>query len=722
MKRINVHTWRGQAPRGIRTVNTTAFGGIVLVPTILMVFLLGILLIACPEAGSSSGGGSQATVETIARANNGITAKWQASAGASGYIVTVTNEKGDVVVRKSVASVTDKNDYELDIDQLPKGTHKVSISTEENPDAAIATSKEISISTEPIVAVYKAHVSADNSAHRDKFSLGDYNDPGLLKIAGLKDGSKPRYEIKVSAGSTSIHTLAKQQIAEKVPSSGTNKGITYVGLAMDAATAAKWRGITVGSDVTITLTVYDDAGTKELLKQTITPKKSPNGSIYSWRGLQNMQDDLNGTYKLENDIEFPAPDTKGFKNFTPVGSTATSAFTGKLDGNNKQVSKLYIDHNAINAGLFGYVKAKTKDTDVIQNLTLEDPTVKSAESFVGILVGQLHTGTVSNVHVQGADGTVESKNSNVGGLVGQVVTTNGVVSSSSSSARVEGTQNIGGLVGYNKGTVRGYATGKVSGTDYVGGLVGFNPSGTLTGYATGAVSGNTWVGGLVGYNPSGTLTGYATGAISGESYYVGGLVGQNGGTARGYATGKVSGNTRVGGLVGSNTGTLRGYALGYVIKKGASAKDVGPGIGKVDGTPTAKVYVGRTSEEAGKTAGAGDHVGVIAKEGLTGTDVPSVTKSNGAAPQGIVIEGSGRNVAKTDTTAAVLYSKNEKSFDGFFGGAGAGEWTLGDDDYWPILNFAADFADGARTQDPSIPTKPTQQDPNDATKTLEFYE
>ena len=199
------------------------------------------------------------------------------------------------------------------------------------------------------MAVYK-------SAYRTKFSLGDYNDPELFKIYGLKDGSKPHYEIKVSAGSASIYTLAKTQIAEKVSSSGS----IYVGLAMDGA---KWRGITAGSEVTIMLTVYDDAGTKKLFSEIVTPKKSPNGSIYSWRGLQNMQDDLSEKYTLEDNIEFPAPNTKGFVTFTPIGSTATP-FTGTLDGNNKQVSKLYIDHKAaLYAGLFGFVKAKNKNKD-----------------------------------------------------------------------------------------------------------------------------------------------------------------------------------------------------------------------------------------------------------------------------------------------------------------------------------------------------------------------
>ena len=453
MKQINVHTCRGQRPRGIRTDNTTGIGGTGLggivwrVPTILMVLLLGILLIACQEAKPSSD--SKPTLETTTNANV-ITAKWKASEEASGYIITVTDNKGAIVFSKTVASETDKKEYELDI-PLSGGKYTVIVFTKEKPDEAIAT-KAIAISTEAtppgkiqdvkatkgkadgtdsvnsitltwtkltntntgkthkgetaelvqysiywkegdsiptdlssipssnivtldkptakdattfthtfsnfnkktqyafairatnnaglesdvsdtanattddadpklkelwayeatvtavfdaalkavdskkftvtqgsttykvnsavlatdrvnltldktlqtgeeitvaitagavtsssdrknkadsntvIVrgAVYKPH-SSTTTTHKGKFSLGDYNDPGLFKIVGLTGGSQPQYKITVATVSaiTPIYTLAKQQIAEKVPSSGTDKGSIYVGLAMD---------------------------------------------------------------------------------------------------------------------------------------------------------------------------------------------------------------------------------------------------------------------------------------------------------------------------------------------------------------------------------------------------------------------------------------------------------------------------------------------------------
>ena len=133
--------------------------------------------------------------------------------------------------------------------------------------------------------------------------------------------------------------------------------------------------------------------------------------------------------------------------------------------------------------------------------------------------------------------------------------------------------NVGGLVGYNYGTVSNcYASGAVTGTDYhVGGLVGRNDGTVSNCYATGTVTGIVYVGGLVGYNDdAGTVSNsYATGDVAGESYHVGGLMGLNfGGISNCYASGTVTGTDdhyHVGGLVGRNYGTVENsYAKGLV--------------------------------------------------------------------------------------------------------------------------------------------------------------
>jgi hypothetical protein len=137
-------------------------------------------------------------------------------------------------------------------------------------------------------------------------------------------------------------------------------------------------------------------------------------------------------------------------------------------------------------------------------------------------------------------------------------------------------QNFVGLIGFadNGSVVKnlGLSGGAVTGASCVGGLAGYN-SGTITGCrATGPVTGISSVGGLVGLNQYGALSRcYAAGSVNGSGNYVGGLAGgndQSGGTVNEcYATGAVTGNTYVGGLVGANSngGSVdHSYAAGPV--------------------------------------------------------------------------------------------------------------------------------------------------------------
>ena len=122
-------------------------------------------------------------------------------------------------------------------------------------------------------------------------------------------------------------------------------------------------------------------------------------------------------------------------------------------------------------------------------------------------------------------------------------------------ADVSGPELAAGLVGFNRGRIRGsYVTGRVSGIQNVGGLAGINSRfGEILGsYATSHVSGDDDVGGLVGDNRGEIVASYATGRAAGNSD-VGGLVGNHKSTGEisaSYATGTVSGGSNAGGLIG----------------------------------------------------------------------------------------------------------------------------------------------------------------------------
>ena len=117
---------------------------------------------------------------------------------------------------------------------------------------------------------------------------------------------------------------------------------------------------------------------------------------------------------------------------------------------------------------------------------------------------------------------------------------------------VAGNDYVGGLVGWNLGSVTAsYVTGSVGGNDFVGGLVGAVRGTIAESYATSSVGGNDYVGGLVGYTAGAEISdSYAMGDVSGDDY-VGGLVGfHSGAIANSYATGWVTGDEGVGGLMG----------------------------------------------------------------------------------------------------------------------------------------------------------------------------
>ena len=131
----------------------------------------------------------------------------------------------------------------------------------------------------------------------------------------------------------------------------------------------------------------------------------------------------------------------------------------------------------------------------------------------------------------------------VGGVVGQQY--GGTITECTSSAIVDGRNEVGGVVGQtnNGATLTAcYATGDVTAerdprnNTYAGGVVGFNGVGTLTAcYATGNVtgtgtgSGSIYVGGVTGNNASGTLTAcyHAAETVSGPDGATGGVVGRN---------------------------------------------------------------------------------------------------------------------------------------------------------------------------------------------------
>lgn len=303
--------------------------------------------------------------------------------------------------------------------------------------------------------------------------------------------------------------------------------------------------------------------------------------ISSCSQLQAINTDsitLAGYYALTNNID--CSDTINWNaglGFSPIGAGTT--FSGQFDGGGHEVQHLYINRpEDTQIGLF----AEIADGTTIGGVSLTDVEIHGGQA-TGSLIGVAY-GTIDSCSATGSvDGSFE-----VGGLVGG---NNGwdTVVNSHSEADVSGLGNVGGLVGSNYGNIYdSYSSGNVTGMDSegfasssIGGLVGWSTSGDLGGepatisgsYATGSVTGSSGVGGLVGSTTWMYLDhDYATGDItvtndSGDS--IGGLGGSIAYTyvVDSYATGDIDAPSAqsVGGLIGYGViAPEHSYATGNV--------------------------------------------------------------------------------------------------------------------------------------------------------------
>lgn len=324
------------------------------------------------------------------------------------------------------------------------------------------------------------------------------------------------------------------------------------------------------------------------------------------------------------------------------GSQQNTAFTGVFDGNGHSIDGLTIERStADSVGLF----AEIGNQSSVHNVTVSNATVTGYQD-VGILVG-LNRGTLSDA---------------------------------STSGRVTGEFDDGGLVGENRATIRtSSADGHVSGSDDTGGLVGKNTGSITSSSARGRTDGGLDVGGLVGFQESNAsvTSSSAVGTVRANRNNVGGLVGRNRGTvSESFADSRVVGNQRIGGLVGFQNlgGTVeKSFANGYIEGEQAGAL-----VGNMynNGTVRRSLATGRvnaTNEFSG---------GVLAKDGDgTSTVSRSYWDSVSTGENSSTLESDGATGFTTDTN-------NDQQADELTGQAAASNMQLDFERTWTTTTDA----------------------------------
>ncbi|HOW37046.1 MAG TPA: GLUG motif-containing protein, partial [Candidatus Pacearchaeota archaeon] len=310
--------------------------------------------------------------------------------------------------------------------------------------------------------------------------------------------------------------------------------------------------------------------------------------------LQEINNNLTAYYQLTSNID--CSDTINWNTgagFIPLGNEI-SLFTGSFQGNNYNISGLYINNNTRDySGLFGYVLGEVKNVRLINvNIT--------SKEFVGGIAG-LYQGSanLSNVHVSGeikatgyvggltgyleeniaildssSEASINSTSTYTGGLVGSSYTGT-IIENSHFTGNIQSTGNYaGGIAGIFSGLriTNCYSTGNITTTKaYVGGIAGKFDGGAGATISNSNNSGNitassSYVGGIVGLFGEGDVTNsHSTGHINGRGY-VGGLFGSfgEGDIINSYATGNIDGTDDcVGGLVGE-------FVIGQILGSNAS--------------------------------------------------------------------------------------------------------------------------------------------------------
>ena len=210
-------------------------------------------------------------------------------------------------------------------------------------------------------------------------------------------------------------------------------------------------------------------------------------------------------YRLANDIDLTdfITEINNEKKISTGWVRPGLSSSAHFDGNYHTISGLWVDDPGWNN-----IGLFNYNEGVIEKLYVKIAGKGITAGYcVGGLVGY-NSGTISECAV--IEGNVTALKNSCGGLCGY---NEGVISRSYANCTVWGDVYVGGLVGYvpyfysNSKVSQCYSLSTVVGSSEIGGLIGYLGSSVSQSYAAGIVSGGNFAGGFLGYNDEGIITG-----------------------------------------------------------------------------------------------------------------------------------------------------------------------------------------------------------------------
>ncbi len=381
---------------------------------------------------------------------------------------------------------------------------------------------------------------------------------------------------------------------------------------------------------------------KSFVVPVVSQTSVPDGytGIYSKSDLNNVRNNLAGSYILMNDIEFTDEDFAeggAFYNngagWTPIGENNSEAFTGTFDGNGFVIKNLYVNIDSENAdvfaGLFGHVK-----NAIIQNLGIEDGRIAAMVTtsintyvYAGGIAGYVYGSEIINCYHTGSVSASASVSIDQyyiyvmsGGIAGQI----------KSNSIITNCYNTGSVTASSSGPSDFYRLAA-----YSGGVVGDMQKSTVTRcFNTGTVATNVsdevyaYTGGITGKatDNSSIDNCYNTGIVTSTAYsssYVGGIAGElaNGAITNCYNTGSVEATSsasgvNAGGIAGSVTyvaNITNSYNTGSVTGTSKKHAQIGGIAGYVNNNTITGCYntgivSGTSTETDAYSGGIAGHV------------------------------------------------------------------------------------------------------------------
>lgn len=208
--------------------------------------------------------------------------------------------------------------------------------------------------------------------------------------------------------------------------------------------------------------------------------------IFNETQLSQMANFLNQdgvVFRLMKDLDLTSwiDQNSPSQGWQPIG-VETSPFKGKLIGNNKTISGVFIKRPSNSyVGFFGNMDGAT-----VSDLTIEGSSIKGNQ-FVGVFTGKASNTTLTKITVE-MTGSVTGE-TGVGGFAGQVIQSTMTNLTANVTGGVSGSSQVGGLIGdvYSSPVTTFSVTANVSGSQVIGGAFGSVNDGT---FASGTVTGN----------------------------------------------------------------------------------------------------------------------------------------------------------------------------------------------------------------------------------------